>query len=96
VSEEQSHWRGIRGKIWKSLVALAALFGLLSPTGVRLSPVTVFFLIAAVVLFAVYWHVLDEMMAAKARWKQFFIELREDVKFIRAKVAQEDTHGPKR
>jgi len=56
----------------------------------------VFFLIAAVVLFAVYWHVLDEMMAAKARWKQFFIELREDVKFIRAKVAQEDTHGPKR
>ncbi len=70
-------------KIWKSLIALSVFFGLISPTEFKFDTNLWIISILFVVGFVIYWHLLEWLMDVKYCVKKYFIELGNDVKFIK-------------
>lgn len=75
-------------KLWKSFAAVAIVWGWISAAG-KTVPVS-WLVIAAGVLITVviYWHSMEILMKIGIEIKEYFVELRKDVKYIKEKVSE--------
>ena len=73
-------------KIWKSLAALAIVYGLLSPTNVKMDFNLWIIILVSVIFFVIYWHFLEKMKEKINSIKRYFSDLKRDIKYIRDKT----------
>lgn len=73
-------------KIWKSLAALAIVFGLLAPLGLKLDVNLWVLIVISVMFFVVYWHFLEKAGEKIKAVKTYFIDLKKDIDYIKDQV----------
>jgi len=74
------------GKVSKGLAAIAILFGLIGATTIKLSIKDVVSTVVAVISLAAYWHIVEILYDKICDTKSYFVELQEDVKYIRNNI----------
>lgn len=75
-------------KIWKSIIALSVLFGLISVTEVKFDLISWAIIIIFFITLAIYWHILEWVRYAIYEIKAYFINLKDDIKYIKGKVGK--------
>ncbi len=73
-------------KIGLSLVALATFFGLISITGTTINWFSWAFALFIVIFFAMYWHFIEWAKVKNKEIREYFINLRTDVKEIKRAI----------
>ncbi|MDO8642614.1 MAG: hypothetical protein Q7R76_03430 [Candidatus Woesearchaeota archaeon] len=86
MSNKEKTKMSLWSKIWKSLAALAIVYGLLSITGLTIKFDLWIFVLVAVIFFAVYWHLLEQLKDKIDFIKKYFLELQKDIKYIKTKI----------
>lgn len=85
-SKEKKKRITLFAKIWKSIIALAVLLGIISPTNITINWWLIVILVAVVVVLAFYWHLIENILNTIDKTKKFFIDLRKDIKFIKDNI----------
>jgi|GEM_PF-5298252 len=68
----------IWSKMWKSLIALSVVLGIISP-GIKMNLSTIALLIGAFIALAIYWHIVEVA-------ETYLRELKEDITFIKTTI----------